>query len=106
MTDRQGEILAFIRQYISGNGYPPTVREIGTAFGIKSTNGVADHLRYLERRGLIGRSGLKARGIRLTAAKPKMHFKIRLPNGSVIECDTAEEALALANARQPAQRGA
>ena len=40
LTDRQREILDFITQSIRDRGYPPTLREIGIHFGIKSTNGV------------------------------------------------------------------
>jgi repressor LexA len=64
MTDRQREILAYIRKYITDNGYPPTVREIGAAFGIRSTNGVADHLKSLERKGFLTRGSLKSRALR------------------------------------------
>ena len=39
LTDRQREILDFITQSIRERGYPPTLREIGVHFGIRSTNG-------------------------------------------------------------------
>lgn len=64
LTDRQKDILEFIRRHIGENGYPPTVREIGTAFGIRSTNGVADHLKSLERKGYLERGSLKSRALR------------------------------------------
>jgi repressor LexA len=64
LTDRQREILTYIRQHITENGYPPTVREIGSAFGIRSTNGVADHLKSLERKGYLARGSLKSRALR------------------------------------------
>lgn len=64
LTDRQREILGFIHRHIRENGYPPTVREIGTAFGIRSTNGVADHLKSLERKGYLARGSLKSRALR------------------------------------------
>lgn len=65
MTARQEDILNFITSEITRQGYPPTMREIGTRFGIRSTNGVQDHLRALERKGYIAREDLKSRGIRL-----------------------------------------
>ena len=52
-TERQLEILAFMRAYQQSRGAPPALREIGQHFGIVSTNGVSDHLRALHRRGLI-----------------------------------------------------
>lgn len=64
LTDRQQEILDYIRRHIEENGYPPTVREIGAAFGIRSTNGVADHLKSLERKGYLERGSLKSRALR------------------------------------------
>ena len=64
LTERQAEILSYIRKHISENGYPPTVREIGSAFGIRSTNGVADHLKSLERKGFLARGSLKSRALR------------------------------------------
>ncbi|HEY2901675.1 MAG TPA: transcriptional repressor LexA [Polyangia bacterium] len=64
LTDRQQEILDFISQSIVERGYPPTLREIGTHFGIRSTNGVNDHLRALEKKGYLQREDLKSRALR------------------------------------------
>jgi SOS-response transcriptional repressor LexA len=49
LTNRQAEVLDFIER----SSIPPTLREIGAELGIKSTNGVNDHLRALERKGRI-----------------------------------------------------
>jgi repressor LexA len=57
LTDRQARILAWIRTYSDRHGYMPTVREIGAAFGIGSTNGVARHLAALEKKGYLRRAG-------------------------------------------------
>jgi repressor LexA len=65
LTDRQREIYDFIRGKIESRGYGPTVREIGTAFDIKSPNGVMCHLKALEKKGLIIREGFSARAIQL-----------------------------------------
>lgn len=67
LTDRQREILKAIRQFVQDRGYPPTLRELGKCFGIRSTNGVNDHLRALERKGYIMRRDMLSRGITLTA---------------------------------------
>jgi repressor LexA len=64
LTDRQREILDFISRSIGKRGYPPTLREIGSHFGIKSTNGVNDHLRALEKKGYLHREDLKSRALR------------------------------------------
>jgi len=63
LTDRQEKILAFIKKSIQDQGYPPTIREIGEHFGIRSTNGVNDHLKALERKGYLLRGELKSRAL-------------------------------------------
>lgn len=70
LTDRQEAILEFIRRSIRDRGYPPTLREIGAQMGIRSTNGVSDHLRALERKGYISREDMKSRALRPTAPPP------------------------------------
>jgi len=64
-TERQLEIYAFIRDKIHSRGFGPTVREIGTAFKIRSPNGVVCHLKALERKGLITRGKNMSRAIEL-----------------------------------------
>lgn len=64
LTARQEQVLSFIRQSIQDRGYPPTLREIGAHMGIKSTNGVNDHLRALERKGYLTREDMKSRALR------------------------------------------
>src|SRR6516225_4103790 len=70
LTERQREIYDFIREKIESRGYGPTVREIGTAFDIRSPNGVMCHLKALEKKGLILREGFSARAIQLVDHKP------------------------------------
>jgi repressor LexA len=70
LTDRQREILTFISQSIDERGYPPTLREIGEHFGIRSTNGVNDHLRALEKKGHLQREDLKSRALRPVGPAP------------------------------------
>ena len=67
LTQRQQMVLDFIRQSIADRGYPPTLREIGARMGIRSTNGVNDHLRALERKGYLKREDMKSRALRPTA---------------------------------------
>jgi repressor LexA len=64
LTQRQQEILDFISASISERGFPPTLREIGEHFGIRSTNGVNDHLKALEKKGYLTREDLKSRAMR------------------------------------------
>ncbi len=65
LTKRQEQTLDFIRKSIRDRGYPPTLREIGEHMGIRSTNGVNDHLRALERKGYLRREDMKSRALRV-----------------------------------------
>jgi repressor LexA len=65
LTQRQQQTLEFIRKSIEERGYPPTLREIGEYMGIRSTNGVNDHLRALERKGYLRREDMKSRALKL-----------------------------------------
>ncbi len=67
LTQRQQMVLDFIRESIQDRGYPPTLREIGARMGIRSTNGVNDHLRALERKGYLTREDMKSRALRPTS---------------------------------------
>jgi repressor LexA len=77
LTSRQHQLLAFIESYIADNGYPPAIREMAEHMGIRSTNGVNDHLKALERKGYLSRRpGLKSRALRLIerpAAAERVH---------------------------------
>ncbi|MBK7395906.1 MAG: transcriptional repressor LexA [Myxococcales bacterium] len=64
LTHRQQMVLEYIRRSIHDRGYPPTLREIGAFMGIRSTNGVNDHLRALERKGYLTREDMKSRALR------------------------------------------
>ena len=66
LTERQQEIYDFLKDKIKNRGYGPTVREIGTEFGIRSPNGVMCHLRALEKKGLISRESHMSRAIQLS----------------------------------------
>lgn len=66
LTPRQQQVLEFIRSSIHERGYPPTLREIGHHMGIRSTNGVNDHLRALEHKGYLTREDMKSRSLRPT----------------------------------------
>ncbi|OGU65484.1 MAG: repressor LexA [Ignavibacteria bacterium RBG_16_36_9] len=65
LTDRQEDILAFIKQFTLESGYPPTLREIGKHFQISSTFGVKRHLEALVKKGFINIESNASRGISL-----------------------------------------
>ena len=63
LTEKQKEILNFIKSFISENGYPPTLREIGSFFNIASTFGVKRHLDALKKKGYLNISSNASRAI-------------------------------------------
>ncbi|MFT3662630.1 MAG: transcriptional repressor LexA [Gordonia sp. (in: high G+C Gram-positive bacteria)] len=63
LTQRQREVLDFIRSSVRDRGYPPSIREIGEAVGLTSTSSVAHQLRTLERRGLLKRDPHRPRAV-------------------------------------------
>ncbi len=77
LTQRQKDIYEFLRDKIVHRGYGPTVREIGTQFGIRSPNGVMCHLKALEKKGLITREPNMSRAIQLTNS-PKSRSSLPL----------------------------
>ena len=71
--DTQQRILAFIEQEIAQKGYPPSVREIGDAVGLKSTSTVHGHLRRLEARGMLRRDAMKPRAMEVCVDNAPAH---------------------------------
>ncbi|WP_315114811.1 transcriptional repressor LexA [uncultured Clostridium sp.] len=63
--DKQREIYNFIKDQVREKGYPPSVREICNAVGLKSTSTVHGHLKRLENKGLLRRDPTKPRAIEL-----------------------------------------
>src|SRR5450432_1682565 len=90
LTARQQMVLDFIRQSITDRGYPPTLREIGARMGIRSTNGVNDHLRALERKGYLTREDMKSRALR--PMDPHNELGTAATNGGSIHADAGSFA--------------
>lgn len=65
ITDKQQQILDYIKQEILNKGYPPTVRDICEAVRLKSTSSVHSHLESLEKNGYIRRDPTKPRAIEI-----------------------------------------
>lgn len=65
ISDKQQQILEYIKEQIMEKGYPPAVREICDAVHLKSTSSVHSHLETLERRGYIRRDPTKPRAIEI-----------------------------------------
>ena len=65
LTKRQREILTYVMTNMQQRGYPPSVREIGTALGLTSSSTVHSHLTALEKKGFIHRDPSKPRAIEI-----------------------------------------
>lgn len=63
LTERQRQVLQFIKDEIRQKGYPPSVREIGEAIGLSSSSTVHGHMARLEEKGYIRRDPTKPRAI-------------------------------------------
>lgn len=62
---RQRQILEFIQNFIKKYGYSPTLMEIAKAMGLNSPATIHEHLRILEKKGVIRRNGAEVRGIEI-----------------------------------------
>lgn len=69
LTDKQQQILTYIKQSLKDKGYPPSVREICIAVGLSSTSTVHSHLNTLEKKGFIRRDPSKPRTIEVLDEK-------------------------------------
>lgn len=69
LTKRQQAIFSFIKEFALDKGYPPTIPEIQEEFGIKSPNGVNNHLKALNRKGYIKRDSSRARALDIIGMK-------------------------------------
>ncbi len=65
ISDKQQQILEYIKECIINQGYPPAVRDICQAVGLKSTSSVHSHLETLEKNGYIRRDPTKPRAIEI-----------------------------------------
>jgi repressor LexA len=90
LTERQREVLRFIANEIEQRGYPPTIREIGEALDIASTNGVNDHLKALERKGYLQRDPVKSRAL-IPTSQARHALGIETPEDNVVSLASRRE---------------
>lgn len=93
LTSREQKILNYIRQKIDQSGYPPTVREICNAVGLRSTSTVHGYLGRLEKLGMIRRNPASSRAIELTEDMSWRHKRV-IPTPVVGEVRAGEPILA------------
>ena len=99
LSERQQQILEFIRGELQVRGYAPTVRDIVRHVGDRSPTSVHRHLKTLERHGLIVRDAKKSRSIRMVGQEPGQAdwegspVRAGLPLGGVIAAGSPIEAI-------------
>lgn len=79
LNPRQKQILTYIHNFLRKKGYPPSVREICRATGLRSTATVHSHLVQLEKKGYINRDPQKPRAIEITDKKIFSQGTVRVP---------------------------
>ncbi len=80
LTERQTEILRLIRELTEVSGFPPTRAEIAEKMGFRSVNAAEQHLRALERKGVLEISSGSSRGIKVRdRAGPRLGRLLELP---------------------------
>jgi len=84
LTDRQKEVLEYIQRFISENGFPPTLREIASNFGLASTFGVKRHLDALKRKGYLKIESFASRAISLNKISDQFQSENFLSNSKII----------------------
>ena len=77
-AERQEQIYDYLKKFQREHGYPPSVREIGAAVGLKSASTVHGYLRCLEERGLIARQPDKRRALDILGDRPR-HDMVSVP---------------------------
>lgn len=101
LTKRQREILDFIDGFISGNGYAPSIAEIGRHFGLSSPATVHAHLANLQRKGAIRKAWNRSRSIELTGSGGGARGAVEVPllgtiaAGEPLEAVEVPESIAL-----------
>ena len=65
LTNRQKDVLDYVKSYIANHGYPPAVREIGSALGLNSPATIQSHLTALESKGYIKKTNSKYRSLEI-----------------------------------------
>ncbi len=101
LTEKQKKVLDFIIRFCQSRGYPPTVREVGAEFGMKSPRAAKHHLDVLEREGYVRRMGRGARAMEVAGYSPPrlrlvpLVAHVRAGHTMVSEADDVEGTVAL-----------
>lgn len=84
LTEKQNQVLDYIRDFRQQNGYPPTLREIGKQFGIVSTYGVKRHLDALVKKGFLEIGSNSSRAITIVQQEEEVVQRQEPASGNII----------------------
>lgn len=93
LSQRQSEILEFIKKEIRQKGYPPSVREIGDAVKLMSSSTVHGHLQTLEEKGYIRRDPTKPRAIEILDGSSSLNIKKQIVHVPIVGRVTAGQPI-------------
>lgn len=105
LSRRQHDLVRFVGRYVNEHGRAPTIREIADAMGVRSTNGILQHVEYAERKGALTRVAC-SRGLSVTAegraavglpASEAEHLRAELKTARARLAETLEEARTCTN---------
>ena len=93
LTDRKKRILEFITRLIDENGFPPTVREIGRACGMRSSSSVHGQLQKLEQMGYIKKNSAQSRAITVVLDDEEKDRTVHVPMVGLVTAGNPIEAI-------------
>jgi repressor LexA len=79
LSNREEQVLQVVRAGVARRGYPPSIREIGDAVGLRSTSSVAYHLKALQEKGYLHRDRGRPRTVELLPPDPPDVFVPAVP---------------------------
>ena len=103
LTNRQKDVLDYVKSYIANHGYPPAVREIGAALGLSSPATTQSHITALENKGYIKKTNSKYRSLEIVGNNEYLNEDVvqvpllgKITAGSPIEAiETPDEYFSL-----------
>ena len=96
LTRRQREVLDYIEQYLNDKGYPPSVRDIASQFGLVSAAGVHKHIKALVRKGYLSKDDFLSRSLKVLrprALTGTLESTVELPLAGYVAAGQPIEAI-------------
>ena len=98
LTNRQNDVLDYIKNFVATHGYPPTVREIGKALGLNSPATIQSHITALETKGYIKKTNSKYRSLEIVGTNEYINEDVaQVPLLGKITAGSPIEAIEMPN---------